>query len=76
MTKPVMEFVKIQLNYQKIKACGSQRNLTSFKEKELYDLKKQTIPDWLLVLVLLSCLSLTCQICRSLYCSLPFSVIK
>lgn len=59
MCKPTLGTVRIRQNNRNIKMCGIQGSFISFKGKELYDLKKQIIPDWLSVLVLLLCLSLT-----------------
>lgn len=74
MSKPTMDPVRIRQNNRSIKICGSQESFSRFKGKELHDLKKQIIPDWLLVLVLLPHLNLTSQICTGLPCDLPLSV--
>lgn len=52
VSKPI-DTVRIRQNNRNIKISESQERFTSFKEKEPSDLKKQIIPNWLLVLVLL-----------------------
>ena len=76
MSKPTVDTVRIRQNNKNIKIYKRQGNFTSFKGKGLYNLKKQTIPDWLLVLALLLHLNLIFQVCSSLYCNLRLSACK
>lgn len=59
ISRSIMDTVKVRQNNRGIEICDIQGIFTCFKEKELHDWKKQIIPSWLSVLVLLLCLSLT-----------------
>lgn len=59
ISKPTMDTVKVRQNSRDIEICEIPGSFICFKGKELHDWKKQIIPDWLSVLVLLLCLSLT-----------------
>ena len=76
MSKPTVHTVRIRQNNRNIKTNKRQGNFTSFKGKDLYNLKKQTIPDWLLVLALLLHLNLISQVHSSLHCNLRLSAFK
>ena len=76
MSKPTVHTVRIRQKNRNIKAYKRQGNFTSFKGNDLYNLKKQPIPDWLLVLALLLHLNLISQVHGSLHCNLRLSAFK